>query len=287
MKKTTTKTPASTKARGWRDLYILSDSTGNLAQHMLNAFLTQFPPGTFTLHGKVFLQTPAKIEEALADVAQRPGVVFHALIAREAKARVAAFCAAHALPACDLTGDFVSFLEHHAALHASEDHTRLHHIDETYHARIRSMEFTLEHDDGLGLDTLGRADIVLAGISRTSKTPTAIYLAQLGYKVANVSLAMGIDPPEQLLAVNKKRVVALIIRPDKLAEIRTRRNRGWEMGDTAYNDPDMIREEIGWVRRLFAQQGWPILDVTDYAIEETAARVLETMGLGPGTKALR
>ena len=119
------------------------------------------------------------------------------------------------------------------------------------------MEFTLEHDDGLGLETLAQADIVLAGISRTSKTPTSVYLAQMGYRAANVSLAMGVPPPPELLAMPSNKVVGLLIYPETLAEIRTRRNRGWKMGDTAYNDPAMIAEELTCSRRLFQKQRGP------------------------------
>ena len=249
---------------------------------MLAAFLTQFPPNAFTILWKPFLQSQAKLEETLNEVARNPGMVFHGLVGQEQKDRINAFCREKKIPVCDLTGIFVNFIEQHSGISASDDYRALHHIDEFYHQRIRAMEFTLEHDDGLGTETLHKADIVLAGVSRTSKTPTSIYLAQQGYKVGNVSLAMGIDPPAELMKMSPKKVVGLVIRPEKLAEIRTKRNRGWEMGDTAYNDPDMVQEEITWSRRLFGRNGWTILDVTDYAIEETAARALEMLGLNPG-----
>ncbi len=264
-----------------RVLYILSDSTGNLARHMLAAFLTQFPPDAFTVRWKPFLQSSEKIGEALEEIVREGAIVFHAVVTPGVKQRIAAHCQAHGVPACDLTGQFVSFLEEHSGIRASADYTRLHHIDETYHDRIRAMEYTLEHDDGLGLETLAKADVVLAGISRTSKTPTSVYLAQMGYRAANVSLAMGVTPPAELLGMPHTKVVGLVIYPETLAEIRTRRNRGWEMGDTAYNDPAMIAEELTWSRRLFQRQRWAILDVTDWAVEETAARIIEVLTLPP------
>ena len=232
------------------------------------------------LQARPFLQASEKIRAVLAEVKKNPGLIFHALVAPEAKQQVEKGGADLGLPVCDLTGSFVAFLETHSGIKAAADFSQLHHIDESYHQRIRAMEFTLDHDDGLGLETLSKADVVLAGISRTSKTPTSIYLAQQGYKTANVSLAMGIDPPAELLKMPPGKVVGLIIQPDKLADIRTRRNRDWKMGDTAYNDPEMIQEELTWSRRLFGRQGWVILDVTDFAIEETAGRIVDMLHLG-------
>ncbi|MEI8196908.1 MAG: pyruvate, water dikinase regulatory protein [Phycisphaerae bacterium] len=258
-------------------VYILSDSTGNLARHMLTAFLTQFPPEAFMLQARPFLQSPEKIHAVLAEVRKHPGLIFHALVTPAAKDQVAKGAAEMGVPVCDLTGSFVAFLETHSGIKSSADFSQLHHLDESYHQRIRAMEFTLDHDDGLGLETISKADVVLAGISRTSKTPTSIYLAQQGYKTANVSLAMGVDPPAELLKLPPTKVVGLIIQPDKLADIRTRRNRDWKMGDTAYNDPEMIQEELTWSRRLFGRQGWLILDVTDFAIEETAGRIVDML----------
>ena len=141
------------------------------------------------------------------------------------------------------------------------------------------MSFTLEHDDGLGQDNLEEADVVLAGVSRTGKTPTSIYLAMLGFRVANISLAAQVEPPRQLLGLAPGKTVGLIIDPRRLAEIRTRRQTAWHMTQTNYNDPHGVQAEVEWSRRLFAKLRCPILDVTDQAIEETAARVLDLLGL--------
>jgi hypothetical protein len=183
------------------------------------------------------------------------------------------------LPVCDLTGPFVEFLARESGISPDTSHRRLHDVDEAYQNRIRALEFTLEHDDGLGLDTLNKADIVVVGVSRTSKTPTSIYLAQQGHRVANVSLAQEVEPPKELMSVPPQKVVALVIDPQQLAEIRTRRQTGWRMATTSYNDPEHVKAEMAWARRLYARNGWAILDVTDQAIEETAARILAIVGL--------
>ena len=271
--------PAAPAAASGRIIHVLSDSTGNLARHMLAAFLTQFPQGAFAPRFKSFVQTGADVERAFAEIRATPGAVVHAVVSAELKDGITARCRDLNLPACDLTGPFVEFLARESGIRPDANVRRLHDVDAAYHHRIRALEFTLEHDDGLGLDTLHEADIVLVGVSRTSKTPTSIYLAQQGHRVANVSLAQVVEPPPQLLALPPRRVVALVIDPGQLAEIRTRRQTGWRMATTSYNDPEHVRTEMAWARRLYARQGWPVLDVTDQAIEETAARVLAMVGV--------
>jgi len=177
----------------------------------------------------------------------------------------------------------LSYLKKSTGLKQGPSVKALHPIDDAYRQRIGAMEFTLNHDDGLGIESLCDADIVLAGVSRTSKTPTSILLAQQGYRTANVSLAVGVDVPASLLAVPKSKVIGLIISPTQLSLIRARRQQAWKMSQTSYDHPDNVIKEIAWSRALFQRQGWPILDVTDQAVEETAARVIQILGLTAGT----
>jgi len=259
-----------------RALYLLSDSTGNLARHVLTAILTQFPEDAFVIRPWTFLQSHEQILEVLETAADERAIIFHAVVSAEVKQLISNRCAELRLSQCDLTGGFVEFLARESGLKPAANLSRLHDTSHEYHHRIRALEFTLEHDDGLGLETIHKADMVLTGVSRTSKTPTSVYLAQQGYRVANVALAMGIEPPAQLLAL-KQKVVGLVIDPIQLSEIRTNRQAAWRMGQTSYNDPEAVAREVAWSRRLFASQGWPILDVTDQAIEETAARIVNLL----------
>ena len=271
--------PAAVEPRAPRTLYVLSDSTGNLAQHMLTAILTQFPRDAFDVRLKTYLSTEPKLAAALDDVAKDRAIVFHAVVAPAAKQAIARRCKAAGIASCDLTGTFVEFLTRESGIEPRADTRLLHDVNESYHRRIAAIEFALQHDDGLGLETIHEADIVLVGISRTSKTPTTMYLAQQGYFVGNVALAHGIDAPRELLALPAKKVVGLTIEPSQLVEIRTRRQREWNMGDTSYNEMEAVDRELAWSRKLFARQGWRTLNVTNQAIEETAARVVEIAGL--------
>jgi len=267
--------PAATR----RTVYVLSDSTGNLARHMLTAFLTQFPRDAFNLRFHNFMQTEANVKSAFAEIRAAPGLVVHAVMSSELKDAIRARCRELNLPVCDLTGPFVEFLARESGISPDANYRRLHDVDAAYQRRISALEFTLEHDDGLGLETIADADVVLVGVSRTSKTPTSIYLAQQGYRVANVALAVEVEPPQQLLALPPRKIVALVIDPQQLAEIRTHRQTSWRMTTASYNDPDHVKTEMAWARRLYGRAGWPILDVTDQAIEETAARILTMVGL--------
>jgi regulator of PEP synthase PpsR (kinase-PPPase family) len=274
-------TPASTA----RVVHVISDSTGNLARHMLAALLTQFPPGSIAPEFHAFVRTPQRLEDVLDAVRGRPGAVCHAVVAEALKCRIAEFCRAAKIPHHDLTGGLTKFLAGVSGTEPRNDVAALHRMDAGYKRRIGAIEYTLGHDDGLGLATLGDADIVLAGVSRTGKTPTSIYLAQQGYRVANVSLAVEVAPPAELLALPPGRVVGLLINPQQLVMIRGRRAAAWHMERTdPYGDPARVAREIAWARQLFVRRGWPTLDVTDEAIEETAARVLEVLGLSVGPR---
>jgi regulator of PEP synthase PpsR (kinase-PPPase family) len=271
---------AAAKAVVPRVIYVLSDSTGSLAKHMLAAFMTQFPPDAVETRFHTFIRGERRLGEILDAIARQPGAVCHAMISGAFKRKVAEFCRRARLPQYDLTGPAVRFIAKATGVRPREDVAALHPIDETYRRRIGALEYTIGHDDGLGLGTLAEADIVLAGVSRTGKTPTSIYLAQQGYRVANVALAMEVAPPGQLLALPAGKVVGLVINPQQLTMIRARRETAWGMERTTYGDAGHVAREIAWARQLFARQGWPILDVTDQAIEETAAKVIEALGLG-------
>jgi hypothetical protein len=258
-----------------RTIHVLSDAAGHLPRHMVIAFLTQFPAGTFQVIYKPFLRTVARVEAALATCDADACIVMHALVSAASKRAVERHCKGRGIPSCDLTGRFVEFLVEASAVPASQDVRRIHEVDDSYKRRVKALEFTLEHDDGLGLDTINDADLILTGISRTSKTPTSIYLSQqYGLKVANVALAMVVEPPRELLAAAKEKVIGLLIDAALLTRIRTRRNTEWKMGGTSYNDEQQVEEEVRWSRRLFLRQGWSTIDVTNRAIEETAARIV-------------
>jgi regulator of PEP synthase PpsR (kinase-PPPase family) len=149
-------------------------------------------------------------------------------------------------------------------------------MDEAYFARVDAIQFTIAHDDGIAWDDWEQADIVLAGVSRSSKTPTSIYLANRGYKVANIPLVMESPPPPLLFELKRPMIVGLTTAPRRLVEIR--RNRLLSLNqkpETAYVDEERVEQEVAFARRMFADNGWPVIDVTRRSIEETAAAVIK------------
>jgi [pyruvate, water dikinase]-phosphate phosphotransferase / [pyruvate, water dikinase] kinase len=152
---------------------------------------------------------------------------------------------------------------------------RQHAMDEDYFRRVEAIQYTIAHDDGLAYEDWEQADIVLAGVSRSSKTPTAIYLANRGYKVANIPLVVESPPPKALFGLRQPLVVGLTTAPERLIQIR--RNRLLtlnETGETAYVDNERVKEELQFARRMFADNGWPVIDVTRRSIEESAAAII-------------
>ncbi len=262
-------------------LHVVSDSTGNLSKHMVTAFLTQFASGTFELRLWNFLSTDNRLAKALEEIGKVGGAVMHAVVAAKHKQMIETFCAQKDIRCQDMTGHFVDFLASASGVQPAADVKALHEVSEGYHRRIEAIEFTMQHDDGLGVNRLQEADVILVGVSRTSKTPTCIYLAQQGYKAANVAIAIESPVPDELLSMNKPKIVGLLIDPLRLIEIRLARHRSWNMTKTSYVEMEHVEQEVQWSRHLFSRQGWPTLDVTKTAVEETAAKVVHLLNLPP------
>jgi len=152
---------------------------------------------------------------------------------------------------------------------------RQHMLDAAYFARVEAIQFTIAHDDGIAAEDWEEADILLAGVSRSSKTPTSIYLANRGYKVANIPLVVESPPPESIYTLKHPLVVGLTTSPDRLVQVR--RNRLLSLNqspETAYVDQEAVAAELAFARRIFSDQGWPVIDVTRRSIEETAAAII-------------
>ncbi len=148
-------------------------------------------------------------------------------------------------------------------------------MDDDYFRRVDAIQFTIAHDDGVGHENWEQADIVLAGVSRTPKTPTSIYLANRGYKTANIPLVPVSPPPKTLFGLRKPLVVGLTTAPDRLVQIRRNRLLSLNEGtETSYVDNDKVKDEIQFARRMFADNGWPVIDVTRRSIEESAAAII-------------
>lgn len=264
-----------------KKIYLISDSTGELGERFTNALLSQFPKSPIVLKKHPFVQTREEAAKAFAKIplAHR-GILFHTVLSPELKKTIETFCRKRGIPAFDLTGPPTDFMVRHLNVRPVWDLRSLHPTNQDYDRRIDAIEFTISHDDGAGQATLKEADVILVGPSRVSKTPTSIYLAIKGCRTANVPLIKEIGVPAALQKLaGDPRVVGFTLQPLKLQEVREKRIAQFGAAPGFYADLRKISREILWVEEIYKQFNWRVIDVTDRAIEETAAMILKGLSL--------
>ncbi len=257
-------------------LHLLSDSTGETLEMIAKAALAQFDDAEVIRHFWPMVRSLHHLDRIVEDLAANPGLVLYTLVNDETRRRLEEHCRKLGLPHVAPLDNVTAALEDRFGVEAKARPGRQHMMDEAYFARVDAIQFTIAHDDGIAWEDWEQADIVLAGVSRTSKTPTSIYLANRGFKVANIPLVMESPPPALLFQLTQPMVVGLTTAPRRLVEIR--RNRLLSLNqkpETAYVDEERVEQEVAYARRLFADNGWPVIDVTRRSIEETAAAIIK------------
>jgi regulator of PEP synthase PpsR (kinase-PPPase family) len=259
-------------------LHLLSDSTGETLEMIAKAALAQFDDAEVIRHFWPMVRSQHHLDRIVGELATSPGLVLHTVVNHEIRTRLEDRCRVLGLPHVPVLDAVTVALEDRLGQEAHGRPGRQHAMDEAYFARVDAIQFTIAHDDGIGWENWEEADIVLAGVSRTSKTPTSIYLANRGYKVANIPLVVESPPPPNLFELQRPLVVGLTTAPKRLIEIRRNRLLSLnETTETAYVDEEKVEKEVAFARRLFADQGWPVIDVTRRSIEETAAGVMRLL----------
>jgi regulator of PEP synthase PpsR (kinase-PPPase family) len=255
------------------ELHVVSDSTGETATRLVHALEAQFPDQQFEEIRHPMVETVGELEAAVRRARGRPAVVVYTLVERELRDAMRNLCRRARLHYCDLLGQPIEAVAKVSGVAASMQAGGRHPLDETYFRRMEAIEFAVKYDDGMA-GGLHEADIVLVGVSRTSKTPLSIYLGYLGYRAANVPLVKGIDPPAELYEVDPAKIVGLKIDAKRLAEIR--RNRARRMGGSNHRYSKLldIYEELEQAEAVQRRLGCPVIDTTELSIEETAARVI-------------
>jgi regulator of PEP synthase PpsR (kinase-PPPase family) len=259
-------------------IYAVSDATGETAEQVCQAALAQFGKPAdvrVKVHGHV-LSTEA-LEDLVLEARRIGTIVVYTLVGAELRASMRALAREHAVPAVDILGAVIHEFSRHLDRQPLAVPGLGHETDEAYFRRIEAVEFAVTNDDGKSPTNLQKAQVVLVGLSRTSKTPLSSYLANRGYRVANVPIVLDIDPPAELSRVDPRRVFALVIDPLVLMKIRRTRMDALGIPDAeGYGDLDHIRREMSWARRLYARHpDWTVIDITRKAIEETASTILE------------
>jgi hypothetical protein len=261
-------------------VYLLSDATGETAEKIVMAALTQFREKAVRMKRFSNVRTKTQVYEALDEALPLRAVIVYTIVNRELAQLVHDECDSLGLSSIDLITPLLLKFAEFFGRSPRETPGLLHGVDEEYFRRIEAVEFTVKHDDGQEVRNLHKADIVLVGVSRTSKTPLSIYLAHRGWKVANVPLVSGIEPPEELLQVDPGRVAGLIIDAQRLVELRAARLRNLGQDPrAAYADYEQIEEELQHARRFYRRHLWVTVNVSGKAVEETANEVLVKLKL--------
>lgn len=257
-------------------VHLVSDSTGETISAMLKATASQFLAAKPLEHIYALVRSKAQLEKALAEIEAAPGLVLYTVVNPELRRLLEARCSELQTPALSVLDPMLTAFADYLGLEQTMRAGAQHEMNDAYFRRIEALDFTLSHDDGQMLWDLEPADVVLVGVSRTSKTPTCMYLANRGIKAANVPLVPGQEPPEELFSLRKPLVVGLVASPDRLSQIRSSRLGAMNAEERAatYSDLDAIRAEVLRAKRLYAKHRWPMIDVTRKSVEETAAAII-------------
>ncbi len=264
-------------------VHLVSDSTGETLNALARAVCARFTNVLPIEHIYALVRSARQLERALEEIANAPGVVLHTIIDPALRAELETGCQKMDMPCIAALDPLVSALSRYLGAPLSTQVGAQYALDADYFNRMDALNYALAHDDGQGGQDLERADVVLVGVSRTSKTPTCIYLAHRGVRAANVPLVPSAEIPQRLRDLKGIPVVGLTVSPDRLVDIRRNRLKSLnEQRESSYVDADAVRHEIIQARRLFERQGWPVIDVTRRSVEETAAAVINILSAGRG-----
>lgn len=263
-------------------VHLVAAGTGELLSGLGAVAVSQFPGVAIQVVTHPLQSDIEKLQATLGKLSGERPIVVHALADQEAKHLVRNTCVVRRIPHFDATGPLMNFLADCVGVPPKNDVSRLHQLDAAYRRRIAAIDFAMEHDDGLGLGTLRDADVVIVGVSRVSKSPTSLYLASRGFKVANVSIAPEVGFPKELARISKKKVVAFTTQPKRLHEIRTERAKRMGSEGTSYHDLSGVIAEVMAAEAEYRKRGYAIIDVTHLTIEQTAAQIVEALGLRAG-----
>ncbi len=258
-------------------LHLVSDSTGETLITVARAVAAQYANVTPVEHVYPLVRSQKQLDRVLAEIEEAPGIVLFTLLEKDLVERLEEKCKEINIPSLSIIGPVMQLF--HAYLGASTTGRvgAQHTLNADYFKRIDALNYTMMHDDGQHVEGLEDADVVLVGVSRTSKTPTSIYLANRGIRTANVPLVLGIPLPAQLENLKKPLVVSLHATPERLIQVRQNRmlSIGASSSNDVYTDKQSVTDEVAFARRLSARYGWALLDVTRRSIEETAAAVMK------------
>ncbi len=267
------------KSANYFHLHLVSDSTGETLITVSRAAAAQYEAIEAIEHVHPLVRTDRHLDRALIEIEASPGIVLYTLVNNDLAGRLERFCRDQGLPCISVLAPVHDVFR--AYLNVAQTHRAgaQHELDADYFKRIDALNFSMVHDDGQLPEDVDDADVVILGVSRTSKTPTSIYLANRGVKVANIPYVPDVPVPPSIFAATRPLIVGLVASPERIAQIRENRvlSLGSRAFDDRYVDRQAIAHEIAQMRRICADNGWPLIDVTRRSIEETAAAIIGFM----------
>ena len=255
------------------ELHVISDSTGETAARLVLALEAQFPDLPFEEVRHPRVESVEDLALAVQRARGRPAVMVYTLVEPGYRESMRQFCRRARVHYCDLLGHPIDSISRVAGVAARMEPGARAPLDQTYFKRIEAMEFAVRYDDGVG-SGLDEADIVLVGVSRTSKTPLSIYLGYLGHKAANIPIVRDVEPPAVLFEIDRAKIVGLTIDPERLVEIREERVRSMGGSRRRYANLEVVFEELDTAARIHRRLRCPVIDVSELSVEETAMRII-------------
>ncbi|CAN5135919.1 pyruvate, water dikinase regulatory protein [soil metagenome] len=266
----------ATTSGSYFHLHMISDSTGETLITVARAVAAQYSNVSPVEHVYPLVRSQKQLDRVLAEIEEAPGIVLFTLLEKDLVERLEAKCQEINIPSLSIIGPVMQLFQAYLGTETSQRVGAQHTLNAEYFKRIDALNYSMMHDDGQHVEGLEDADVVLVGVSRTSKTPTSIYLANRGVRTANVPLVPGIPIPHQLETLKKPLVVSLHATPERLIQVRQNRLLGiGKTGDDSYIDRQTVTEEVAFARKLSAKFDWALLDVTRRSIEETAAAIMK------------
>lgn len=257
-------------------LHLISDATGETLTAAGRAVSAQFAHARAIEHVYAGVRTERQLNAAFAEIDQQPGIVLFTIVDRKLAGEIDSRCAAMGLPCVSVLDPILAVFQSYLGAPSERRVGAQHMLNAEYFKRIEALNFTMEHDDGVLPPNIEEADVIIVGISRTSKTPTSIYLANRGIKTVNVPLLPGVPVPSALTKSKHPLIVGLIATAERISHIRQNRPLGTVSGydSSHYADRISIAEELAYARKVCQKHGWPMIDVSRRSIEETAAAIL-------------
>ena len=257
-------------------IHLISDSTGETVSSLMRSVMAQFEKVETQEHVISLIRTKGQMERAIEGIKEHPGIVLYTIMDDDMQAMLKKACKELNVPCVNVLSRVMRELTNFFGVEAAGNIGRQYELDDDYFSRVDAINYTLAHDDGQLTDDLHEADIVLVGVSRTSKTPTCVYLSYRGLYAANIPFVKGVPLPENLFELKNTFIMGLVISPDRLVQIRKSRLLSLhEQRETSYVDIDFVKEEVLEAKRLFTKNGWPFIDVTRKSVEETCALIMQ------------